>query len=1103
MVPTRDAIFDHSTDVSEGITIELFADASGNLQEHSIYFAQNNLSDLKAEADITLQWLILTPGLTETDFADSLSWEWRNDDGVWVPSTVPAFHEARDAFPAMTTLADDPLDPGVTTVSVQTDVANDSRFPDTGLLLIDNEILAYDGKAGSTFTNVVRGYGNDHGIRGASGDAMHDSGTEVRAIAHPLAVSAVVGAALPTPTGHVPVTITLKKIFAAEFSETEVSTHKSRWIRCRTLRETALDVSPLRNLEIDTMGVGTFAPEAIVPNALFANDVPLDFSAQPLELYPFGTRPRVTDTFYIASDDALSKPGLPITLAFEITVGGIASLSVQQSQGIGPVFAQRLLDENIDTIDQLLQQTPDDLAAILITSVTRAQNILDAAKNAFLDRAGTGDAPQELHGNPVLSWEYWNGKGWQVIPQLDDTTFELRSQGEVQFPCPQDIAVTPVNGQEHYWIRVRIVDGDYGQEKFVVREGTPELDANGNPLPVVNTVEPDPSEVHPPIINGIAVRYGTDPQASGFETLDHCLTFNNLTFTDRTQEAQHTSALFTPFQLPEQEQQALYLGFDRPPVKGPISLFFDLQEQAYTEDNRPRLAWAYLRQPPEGNESQWARLDVVDGTRRLTESGMIAFIGPPDVVQNVRFGRALHWIRATDLESTFQPQPKPDDITSQEEIAVTPPVITAGVPLPGCPDVLASFDPPFARQQSDIAPAPQVHGIHVNTVWATQAETIQNEILGSSRGDADQTFALAKFPVIDAQLWVNELATLSEGERTAFVESDDVEVDKVINDQGTTTAFWIRWLPIDDLAAASATDRVYRIDLTFGQIQFGDGQRGMVPPTDRDNIKATYQSGGGAQGNVPAGLITALRTTMPLVDSVANPISAGGGSDTEALDRALERGPQRIKHRNRAVTAEDFEWLTREASQAIARVKVLPTFNDRGQFDTGWVTVIIVPESQEARPLPSPQLRAQVEQYLRQRSANLVAFPRRVQVTGPTYVEVNVTAELVPTQIEQAPEVETAALRQLAAFLHPLTGGYLNRGWEFGRLPCLSDFYTLLEDIGGVDHVANLSMTLRAVTPTGVTVGESRQVTEDEPLAATMPEHTLVYGETHTITVKA
>ena len=60
--------------------------------------------------------------------------------------------------------------------------------------------------------------------------------------------------------------------------------------------------------------------------------------------------------------------------------------------------------------------------------------------------------------------------------------------------------------------------------------------------------------------------------------------------------------------------------------------------------------------------------------------------------------------------------------------------------------------------------------------------------------------------------------------------------------------------------------------------------------------------------------------------------------------------------------------------------------------------------------------------------------------------------------LEAVPEVELIAKQRLDAFLHPLTGGYKNRGWEFGRSPCLSDFYTLLGSIPNVDRVEFLSM---------------------------------------------
>jgi predicted phage baseplate assembly protein len=236
---------------------------------------------------------------------------------------------------------------------------------------------------------------------------------------------------------------------------------------------------------------------------------------------------------------------------------------------------------------------------------------------------------------------------------------------------------------------------------------------------------------------------------------------------------------------------------------------------------------------------------------------------------------------------------------------------------------------------------------------------------------------------------------------------------------------------------------------------------------------------------------------------VLNPAAAGGGSDTELVESAIVRGPRTIKHRGRAVTAEDFEQLAREASQSVARVKALPLFNDRGEYATNWVTVIIVPGSADARPTPSPQLRYRVEQYLRERAASSVAFPRQVKVSGPAYVEVTINADIYAASIDLAPQVEADAIAALEAFLHPLTGGYTQSGWEFGRLPCLSDFYGLLEAVNGMDHIENLRMTLSPVTPGGVKAAVSTVVSEDRPLDVVVPVYTLVYSGEHKFDVKA
>ncbi|MDT5269291.1 MAG: hypothetical protein QOH49_1477, partial [Acidobacteriota bacterium] len=661
----------------------------------------------------------------------------------------------------------------------------------------------------------------------------------------------------------------------------------------------------------------------------------------------------------------------------------------------------------------------------------------------------------------------------------------------------------------------------------------------------------------------------TRPSIRTGVTPDYVLTLNNLQYDSVLVDAEKGSLAetFQPFDALDDDQQTLYLGFDRAPLKGPISLFFALKEQEYSDANRPRVEWEYFRLPAGEEAGEWARLLVTDGTKSLTESGVVEFIGPSDFTPDSLYGLTLYWIRAVDVEEKFTPledaaanslarvgaeagsvseattkrreaglrtaltallrdrgqslklslaslQPSlvgdmqlqlPERPQPTTEDTTPPPADPCGCKAEPCSETLETLDLPFVSGTvlAGIAPAPVFNGLYLNTAWGVQSETVRDEIVGSSAGIADQQYTLTKFPVIAEEIWVDELATLTESERKTKAELTPEKVREVKDDAGNLTRFYILWDATEDLAETGAADRVYAIDRTFGQVRFGDGVHGTVPPIGKDNINATYRAGGGSRGNVAAGLIVTLRTTIPFVDSVLNPAAAGGGSDTELVESAIVRGPRSIKHRGRAVTAEDFEQLAREASQTVARVKSLSNFNDRGEYETNWVTVIIVPGSADARPTPSPQLRYRVEQYLRERAASSVAFPGQVKVSGPAYVEVTINADIYAASIDLAPQVEADAVAALEAFLHPLTGGYTQSGWEFGRLPCLSDFYGLLEAVNGMDHIENLRMTLSPVTPGGVKAAEPRVVSEDRPLDVVVPVYTLVYSGEHKFDVKA
>jgi len=878
---------------------------------------------------------------------------------------------------------------------------------------------------------------------------------------------------------------------SSQIKETEVHGVKSRWLRCKVkgpvLKNTKLPA-------VDTISVRI--QNTLTPDMAFYNDVPLDLTLDEQtknfkeNLYPFGKKPRLFDTFYLGSGEVFSKKGASITLSSSISAG--YDIPIVQILGIGPTFARRLQAANINTVGQLFKYTPRELMGILKTNKEyRVENILTAARDKFVEAsrrtkeqmsgaAGKGksaSSQEEL----TLSWEYWNGKGWVVIKDLDDRTGCFLKDGVVIFSCPSDIEPTQVGGQENYWIRVRIVSGDYGKE--IVYDKKKEDWVSG--------------EITPPLFSQLTLTYSLEPQK-----VEHCLTYNNLEFVNNTEESKISGKPFQPFQPLDDEHQTLYLGFDKKLESGPISIFFSIEEPEYVEETMPRIVWECFAE--RGKSGGWVRLEVLDGTRNLTRSGTVEFIVPSDFAAFTKFGKELYWIRAVDVEDRFQPYIVKAHILPEfrkyEYEASIEESLKEGAIEPCPPSHLVVFhplwtSPPEARKYP---PNPRIEGIYLNTTWAMQVETIKDEIMGSSNGGVEQTFTLTKIPVTSEEIWVNELNALSEEEMKDIVSNGEFEVKEVQDEKGNTAEFWIKWQAVDDLLGSAKGDRHYEIDRISGNVRFGDGINGAIPPIGVDNIKADYRSGGGKNGNVGSLKLTALKTSIPFVDRVSNPVAAAGGSDTEVLERALERGPQTVRHRNRAVTNEDFEWLAKQASPGIARAKCLPNFDDRGEHKPGWVTLLIVPRSEEEQPKPSLDLKSRVETYLKDHSANTVVSPEHLQVSEPVYVEVGVEATIIATSMDEVPLVENETFSQLKEFLHPLTGGYEREGWDFGKAPCLSDFFALLEKIPGVNYVKSLLIRVKASEKQ---IMSELVITPEKPGDIEMPPYTLVFSGEHKITV--
>lgn len=344
--------------------------------------------------------------------------------------------------------------------------------------------------------------------------------------------------------------------------------------------------------------------------------------------------------------------------------------------------------------------------------------------------------------------------------------------------------------------------------------------------------------------------------------------------------------------------------------------------------------------------------------------------------------------------------------------------------------------PPYVRSPRILAAQAFTVG---GTTSAEHAETVRDEVVGTSEGVPGQRFPLARGPVLAAS-----------GELVVEVAG------------GTSEQSWRRWQRVEHFDASSPTDTHYRLDTTNDEIVFGPGVRqrdgsvrqyGAVPPESAPIRATVYRVGGGSHGNVARKAINALRTSVPFVNRVANRRPATGGVDREDLESAKRRAPAFLRTRQRAVTTADYEYLAKAADPRAARTRCLAGDGTEAAV----IRLAVVPEipGDPEKPtdfkafLPGRDLLENIADYLDERRM----LGTRLIVEPPFYLRITAEARLRPGPRADAERVEAAALAVIHRYLHPLAGGPDGTGWPFGRTVAAGELLARLAQLSGVDQV--------------------------------------------------
>ena len=400
-------------------------------------------------------------------------------------------------------------------------------------------------------------------------------------------------------------------------------------------------------------------------------------------------------------------------------------------------------------------------------------------------------------------------------------------------------------------------------------------------------------------------------------------------------------------------------------------------------------------------------------------------------------------------------------------------------------DHLPPGEAPYAR--SPIIRRASAYTIGI-TVPITHAVPVGPEVLGSSGGQPGQKVRLLHSSVLKP-----------EGPE---------EIIQVSTEDGG----WETWRPVSDFGSSGSGDKHYVFDPVTSEVDFGpairqrDGtepQFGAIPPVNHTIRMLRYRVGGGVRGNVAEGRVKVLKTTLPYVQSVVNRQPITGGLEAQDIEDAKLRAPALLRTRFRAVTAEDYEYLSKEI-EGVGRVRCLqPRLDDPEAPPPGTVTLLVIPnlpplegteldrdielheaitqenrrrtvedELQEQLRL-SPGTEMRLRDYLDARRL----LTSRLDIRQPQYVWVTVQTRIKPLPKAEPERVRRDVKVALYRFLHPLYGGPDGAGWPFGRSLTIDKVYALIQTVPGVEYATELNLyPISLADQSGQRLGKSEQV---------------------------
>lgn len=572
---------------------------------------------------------------------------------------------------------------------------------------------------------------------------------------------------------------------------------------------------------------------------------------------------------------------------------------------------------------------------------------------------------------------------------------------------------------------------------------------------------------------------------------------------DRTGANEKADLFFAPFGMKDHENNTLYLGFDRKAEKLSFMVYLyekDLEvlpgkhgDEKGSAFNICEFIWE-MSVIPDG--SQWQTIDpvaIIDETEGFNKSGRIilndlkGWSASQNIVWKDKDERSYFWLRCILKKSGFQYPPRIETISINTVPAIHGKTIKRD-------ENWKSIDDFSSSNTSNGMPS-QVFRSPNNPILA-------NTLVVSVSGEYNEYFAnWNEIPGKDNQRLLKYLANKFYFD---WIEHANIEKNpkgNIINifddrnkillllnvwktkvslvmDRRKVCDFAVRvqnsglemysglWTEVDDFDGSGSDDNHYILDKEHGEIKFGDGLNGRIPPSSSEITAVRYRTGGGNEGNFKAGYNWKVENEKKTVGHTLNIVNhkpSTGGKDAEILNDAIERCLRDMKIPYTAVTSGDFEHIAMNTpGLRVAKAKAIPNYkknHSNGESSNGSVTIAVLPytpiETFITPPSPPPGFINAICHHVDKHRL----LGTEIHIESPQFIRVNVSMKIDLIKGYSENELTSTVKRELNLFLHPIKGWFDKKGWPIGRLVSRSEIFEYIRKIEGINCILKISIS--------------------------------------------